>query len=361
MSFDLEELFVDVFAPQYGDVALIMVDLPHDALDDTPAWQARRDMARDWHDRLQGFAHDYGVRVLPLATYLATGSHNADLPAEASLDGEQTTFDEVLSDVTIVMAMTQFSASAPLIAYTHKYDQLRVASMPTVTPAMQETALSADYAKIAEVCSQLAPFFEKGIAVEVTFSTGHKCTFDISDKDQALKDDGRLHPGVTSDALRVRNLPSGEVAVTPREDAQSKTAGEIPVALKEEVAIFKVQRNRIFDVHGESQEAGELRASFREEPARANIAEVAIGCNDKAVVSGNIIEDEKAGFHWAYGRSEHIGGTVGPDDFSSPDRVVHQDIIYARDSQIVCQKLDFVFAGGARHTVIVDGELQLPE
>lgn len=127
------------------------------------------------------------------------------------------------------------------------------------------------------------------------------------------------------------------------------------------IAVFEVQRNRIIDVSGESQEARELRASLREERARANIAEVAIGCNDKAVVSGNIIEDEKAGFHWAYGRSEHIGGTVGPNNFSAPDRVVHQDIIYARDSQIVCQKLDFVFAGGARHTVIVDGELQLPE
>lgn len=104
-----------------------------------------------------------------------------------------------------------------------------------------------------------------------------------------------------------------------------------------------------------------LAASFCDEPARANIAEVAIGCNDKAVVSGNILEDEKAGFHWAYGRSEHLGGTVGPEEFSAPDQVVHQDIIYARDSRIVCQKLDFVFAGGARHTVIVDGELQLPE
>lgn len=216
MSFDLEELFVDVFAPQYGDVALIMIDLPHDDAEDTPAWQARRDMARDWHEKLQGFASSYGVGVLPLVTYL-----------------------------------------------------------------------SADYAKIARICSQLAPFFEKGIALEVSFSTGHKCTFDISDKDEALKDDGRLHPGVTAGALSVRNLPSGEVAITPREDAQSRTAGEIPVSVDDEIAIFAVQRNRIVDVRGESQEAKDLRASFREDPARANIAEVAIGCNDNDVLPRN--------------------------------------------------------------------------
>ena len=47
-----------------------------------------------------------------------------------------------------------------------------------------------------------------------------------------------------------------------------------------------------------------------------------------------MLEDEKAGFHWAHGRSEHLGGSIGPSEFESPETIVHQDIVYARDSSI---------------------------
>ncbi len=102
-----------------------------------------------------------------------------------------------------------------------------------------------------------------------------------------------------------------------------------------------------------------MRQAFRDEKAMRNIAEVAIGCNDKAVVTGNVLEDEKAGFHWAYGRSDQFGGAVSPKDFSSPDKVVHQDIVYAKGSPIVCQQLDFIFPDGTRQTVIRDGVLHI--
>ena len=73
--------------------------------------------------------------------------------------------------------------------------------------------------------------------------------------------------------------------------------------------------------------------------ARRNVAELGLGCNDKAVVQGAIIEDEKAGFHWAYGRSEHLGGTVGPGHFTHPANVIHQDIVYAPASPIGIREL----------------------
>ena len=52
-------------------------------------------------------------------------------------------------------------------------------------------------------------------------------------------------------------------------------------------------------------------------------------------MTGNVLEDEKAGFHWAYGRSDHLGGTVGVDKFASLDTVVHNDIVYARGNPIM--------------------------
>jgi leucyl aminopeptidase (aminopeptidase T) len=364
MSFDLEKLFIDVFAPQVGDVVTVMYDLPHGRIADSKEWQARRQMAETWQRRIAGFAENYAVQVQPVVTFAATGAHNADLPALGTRDGQQVELAEALQESTIVLAMTQFSASAPLVTFTRKYEHLRIASMPLVSPAMEQTSLAADYAEIARRCEQLAPLFEQANAIEVTFSTGHHCTFDISNAQQALKDDGRLHPGVTSNALRLRNLPSGEVAVTPNENEASATNGEIPVHVNGSTLVFVVEHNRIVDVRSDDPETEmddvqALRRAFHEEPAQANIAEVAIGCNDKAVVTGNVLEDEKAGFHWAYGRSEHLGGTVGPDAFSSPDKVIHQDIVYATGNPIVCSRLDFVFPGDKRRTVIVDGQLQL--
>ena len=123
------------------------------------------------------------------------------------------------------------------------------------------------------------------------------------------------------------------------------------------VVVLVVRENRIVEVRGPGPEAERLRREFGDEPARCNIAEVAVGCNDRAVVRGIVLEDEKAGFHWAFGRSDALGGTVGPDDFSAPGQVIHEDVVYARESPIVCARLDFVTAAGERTLAIRDGEL----
>ncbi len=120
-----------------------------------------------------------------------------------------------------------------------------------------------------------------------------------------------------------------------------------------------VKNNRIVDVKGNGPEVEALRQKFASDRGWQNIAEFAIGNNDKARVTGIVLEDEKAGFHWAYGRSDHFGGQCGVAQFNSPDSVVHQDVVYAKDSPITCKKLDFIFPDGSRQTLIVDGELKL--
>jgi leucyl aminopeptidase (aminopeptidase T) len=251
--------------------------------------------------------------------------------------------------------MPQYSATAPLLVLTQKYENLRVASMPLVSKAMQETGLSADHNKVARICAQLAPLFEQSDGIEVVFSTGHTCYFDKSDHKPVRQDNGLLHPG--KNVFRLRNFPSGEVFVVPNENSESKTNGQIPVNYGGETTIFVVERNQIVDVRGDGHMAIQKRQEFKEEKALCNIAEVAIGCNEKAVVTGNVLEDEKAGFHWAYGRSEFLGGTVSPKDFSGPSKVLHMDIVYAKGNPIVCEQFDFMFADGTRKTAIKDGEL----
>ena len=355
MAFQLEKFFVDVFAPQSSDVLTIIYDLPHGDVHDHPAWQERREMADEWHQKINVFAQSYGLRVNPIVTYEATGAHARDLPEFGQSDGNTLRLEDVVRDSTILISMPQFSATAPLLVLTKKYENLRVASMPLVSKAIEETGLSADYNKVARTCAQLTPLFEESDGIEVVFSTGHKCFFDKSDHKPARQDNGRLHPG--KEAFQLRNFPSGEVFVVPNETPESKTIGEIPVSYGSETVIFIVEGNQIIDVRGEGPMATKKRQEFREEKALCNVAEVAIGCNDKAAVTGNPLEDEKAGFHWAYGRSDFLGGTVSPKDFSAPEKVLHQDIVYAKGNPIVCERFDFIFPDGTRKTVIVDGML----
>jgi leucyl aminopeptidase (aminopeptidase T) len=192
----------------------------------------------------------------------------------------------------------------------------------------------------------------------VTFSIGHTCHFDISDHKPVYHEDGILHPGTHKDTPQLANLPAGEVCTCPNETENSQTAGEIPTVIGGETIVMIVKNNQIIDVKGEGPIAEDKHQEFHQEAALRNIAEVAIGCNDRAVVTGNTMEDEKAGFHWAYGRSALFGGRIGIEDFiTSPDKVRHIDFVYARGNPIVCTRFDFLFPDGTRQTAIIDGVL----
>lgn len=359
MVFDLRKFFTDVFNPAAGEIVTVMFDTPHGDIADTPAWQERREMARDWCKQLTNMANDLQITVNPLVSYLASGANNGPLPATCTMDEQELPLVDLVNNSTIVLAMPQFSATAPLYRLAQAHTKLRVGSMPGVAKFMEETGLSADYHQISAVCQQLEPIFNQAIAADVEFSTGHRCHFDLPADHKALLDDGILHPDRAGSPGCLSNLPAGEVFCVPNEASDSGTEGELPDIIDGETIVYVVKNNRIIDVQGQGPKADELRAAFAADPGRQNIAEFAIGVNDKAKVTGIILEDEKAGFHWAYGRSDHFGGSVGIEQFNSPDNVIHLDVVYAKDSPITCKKLDFIFADGSRQTKIIDGVLQL--
>lgn len=358
MAFDLEKFIRDIFDPQKGEIVTFMIDIPHGKLADNQAWKDRRKMAEDWHAALSKLTDKWGIKVNPVVTYEATGSGGAELPSTGDMGGETVELEKVIGDSTIILSMPEFSATAPLYARAKKLKRLRVGSMPGVARSMEETSLSADYKVIIKRCKDIAPFFERAIGAEVEFSSGHKCYFDISAGNHVHRSDGFLHPEVAGTEQCGSNLPTGEVYVVPNERPESRTAGELPIMLGKEMAVCMVKGNKIVEVKGSGPEIEAERKKFMADPARANIAEFAIGCNEKARVTGIVLEDEKAlGFHWAYGRSDHLGGTVGIKDFRSPANVVHNDTVYAKGTPITCKKLDMIFADNTRKTLIRDGEL----
>lgn len=360
MAFNFEKFFDDIFKPQKGEVITVMYDLPHEGISDNPEWRERREMAEEWRQNLEPIAAGKDLTVTPVATYYATGSNNADLPENCIMDGRETNLKDIINNASIIIAMPEFSATAPLYYLAKESDKLRVASMPGVAKFMEESGLSADYAAISKKCQKVVAIFDKAIAAEVEFSSGHSCYFDLPPENPGAIDDGILHPERAGTELAVSNLPAGEVYCVPNENEDSRTEGELPQKLGDEIIIYKIKNNRVQDVKGTGAAAAELRRRFQEDPGWRNIAEFAIGMNDKAKVTGIILEDEKAGFHWAYGRSDHfVGGQNGVDNFISPENVVHMDIVYAKGNPVVCSKLDMIFPDNSRQTLIIDGELQI--
>jgi hypothetical protein len=335
MAFDLRKLLVDVFDPQGGEVVLVGCDVPTPGVPDTPRWQERRAMAAEWRAAFAALGSERGFITLPLLTYAATGANNADLPASADLGGRQVALVETLLGSTLTAFLTQFSATAPLDGLCHRKEDFRAASMPGIEKRMEKTALAADYREVARRCQILERVLAGAERLEVEFSTGHRCTFDLRFRKPEV-DDGflpRFKPGD-----RVINLPSGETFIVPyegeRPETPSTTHGELPLQVADELVVLTVEGNRIVSVTGSGPAAERMRTLFAEDPARTNVAEVAFGCNEWAEVTGVVLEDEKAGFHWAYGRSDHLGGVVGVKDFLSPATVIHQDIVYARGNPI---------------------------
>lgn len=357
-SFDLEKLITDVFAPQPGEKVLVVTDLPHGELKDHEAWQERRQMAEEWRSAFERLGVEQGFSVYPMLTYRATGGNNADLPEAGELEGKAVQLDDVFSEVNVVVALTEYSASAPLIKYSLKYPRMRAASMPKVKRSMQSTALAADYSEVARKSHILAEKLDRSDGARVAFSTGHRLYLDLRNR-KAEADDGQLH--VDKQGMRLINLPSGEACIAPYEGElegqPSKTEGTIPADYDAELVLYKVAGNNIVEVIGDGPKAREMREYFAVDAARRNIAELGLGCNDKAIISGTVLEDEKVlGMHWAYGRSDHIGGITGVAEFSDPAHVVHQDTVYAKGGPVEVTSLILEYEDGSTEEIIKEAE-----
>jgi leucyl aminopeptidase (aminopeptidase T) len=308
-------------------------------------------MAEEW---LIGFKAS-GCFVDPILYFPSTGANNADLPDRGTQAQQPVKISEAFKKADIAVAMTEFSATAPLAAAARQRPgKLRVASMPGVMRSMENTALSEDYCVLRKRVHALAVRLDQAVSAETVFSTGHRVVFDLRYR-HAMEDNGHCPPNTEKPLI---NLPSGEAFIVPYEGEHSgepsHTEGEIPVGHDKGLCVLSIQGNRITDISGDPPAVQHFQAVFNVDAARRNVAELGLGCNRKAVVSGSLLEDEKAGMHWAYGRSEHLGGITGPDVFTCPEHVTHMDIVYTHDCPVGVARLTLRYPEGFEEIIMQD-------
>jgi leucyl aminopeptidase (aminopeptidase T) len=309
------KMFRDIFAPKCGEKILFLVDIPHDNINDNKVWMERRNMAQEWYSIFREMGAKTGFSV-NIQEYKATGMHNSPIPDEII---------DVVSKSNLVIAMTEYSASASLISVCYSENSItRCASMPGVERKMEETAFTANYHQVKKYATTIAKLLNDTVGAEIVFSTGDNLYIDLRNRV------GDADTGDCTQTGQFINFPSGEACKVPYEAekdeidefGKSKTQGIWPVSSNGELMKYVVKNNRIVEIIGNGKTADEMRIFYAENDTRRNIAELGIGCNPNAVVTGNALEDEKVGLHIAYGMSTHLGGKVTSD--------VHEDICYSK-------------------------------
>jgi leucyl aminopeptidase (aminopeptidase T) len=178
--------------------------------------------------------------------------------------------------------------------------------MPGVTEDMLARVMAVDFDTMAARSRAVAAALDGASRARVTCPRGSDLTLDLTGR-RGIPDDGALtEPGAFG------NLPSGEGFIAPLSGAGTLVASSLaPLGLSEDPATLTVENGRIVAATGGLGPAYLARLAVHGDPG-TNLAELGVGTNDRARLTGNVLEDEKilGTVHVAFGASIGIGGTV---------------------------------------------------
>ncbi len=182
----------------------------------------------------------------------------------------------------------------------------RGATMPGVTADLLARLMSADFEAMGARCHAIANLLTESGEARLTCARGSDFTIDLRGRD-GIPDDGDL-----SARGAFGNLPCGEGFVSPAGGEGTIAASSLPgVGAVDEPVLLTVRDGLLAGAEGGGgdQYLAQLDAHG---PLGRNLAELGIGTNDRATLTGNILEDEKilGTAHVAFGASAGIGGTV---------------------------------------------------
>jgi leucyl aminopeptidase (aminopeptidase T) len=223
--------------------------------------------------------------------------------------GEEPPFEicSTMAEATVIFAPTTFSLSHTEARQEATRRGIRVATMPGITEEVFRRALAVDYDELKRAGEWLAAQLSAASTCRVTAPGGTDLRLELSGR-SGISDDGDL-----SAVGAFGNLPAGEAFIAPLE-----TSGEGTIVfdgalggygLLEEPVPVVLSGGRLVDTHGAVGEWLAATLDAGGENGRA-LAELGIGTNPAARLTGNILEDEKAlgTIHLAFGTSVGIGG-----------------------------------------------------
>ncbi len=209
----------------------------------------------------------------------------------------------------VVLAPTIQSLSHTYARRAANQAGVRIATLPGVTEDMLARLMNADMAALRRRGAALAAALRSGDEARITCRHGSDLRLGLEDR-VPIADAGVLNaPGAFG------NLPCGEAFVSPAEGTAEGTLvvdGSIAGVGKVETPVeLTVRGGHLTDATG-PEGATLLELLTKHGPDGTNVAELGIGTNEEATLTGNILEDEKilGTAHVAFGASAAIGGGV---------------------------------------------------
>lgn len=214
---------------------------------------------------------------------------------------------EAMKSSAVVVCVTEHSLTHTKARKEAAANGARLATMPSITADMfLEGAITADYVQVRSLTEKVTELLSAASSVRIE-KEGKSLTFSIADRKGVPSTGMYVNPGESG------NLPSGEAYIAPVEgtaegqivvDGSISGIGKIDTPL-----LLTIQNGRITGTEGESGER--LLHILGEQDGRL-LGEFGIGTNDKARITGVVLEDEKVygTIHVAFGSNNTFGGTI---------------------------------------------------
>ncbi len=182
----------------------------------------------------------------------------------------------------------------------------RGATLPGVTADMLARMMAIDFDALKARTLQVTELLTAAEDARITCRNGSNLTLDISGR-QGLADYGEISSGA-----KFGNLPAGEGFTAPVGGSGTLAATSLaPLGISPEPVLLTVEAGHLTAADGPlgPEFLSRLQAHG---PNGTNVAELGVGTNDAAILTGNVLEDEKilGTVHVAFGASAGIGGTV---------------------------------------------------
>ncbi|QQO08906.1 aminopeptidase [Breznakiella homolactica] len=249
-----------------------------------------------------------GEALYKEALELGLTAHYLLMPETGTNGAEPTTVvSEAMKHADVIVCPTRYSLTHTNARKEAAARGARIATMPGITEDMFGAgAITADYKKVAALSDKVTEILSRGENARIE-KDGKILEMSLKGRN-GVSSNGLYHtPGSSG------NLPTGEGYIAPLEGTANGTiivdgslAGFGKVTGPLEITI---ENGKAVSFSGPEAEWMEKTLAS---PEARNVAELGVGTNDMARITGVILEDEKVygTIHVAFGSNATFGGTV---------------------------------------------------